>query len=285
MVVPTAGAPARPGPSPDYLHVATSFGEMGAAIYPNFRQYPDAHATLDLKDDEATHPLELRLRRGVTVAVRVVAPDGKPVAEAFAFGRSYVPYRVVHRGWSFNGDPAHIEAKDGRFEIPGCDPEKPIPFYFLDPKHRLGAAREISGKSAATGPLTVRLSPTASARLILKRPDGKVPEDNEVRSVLAGLRLIITPGPDQEEMAKDNNLIPRLIPNDFAYQMNLEDSPVAHPGPDGLVTLRNVIPGAQVQVPRPRFQPRARPDDRPRRRRNRQAAELNSRYHLKLLGH
>ena len=135
--------------------------------------------------------------------------------------------------------------KDGRFEIPGCDPAKPIPFYFLDPKHRLGAAGEISGKSAATGPLTVRLWPTASARLILRRPDGKVPDDNEVRNALAGLRLIITPGPDHEEMAKDNNLIPRLIPpNDFAYQVNLEDNPVPHPGPDGLVTLRNLIPGA-----------------------------------------
>ena len=83
------------GPGADYLHVATSFGEMGVGIRPSFHMYPDAHAILDIKDGEATHPLELRLRRGVTVTGRVVAPDGQPVAEAFAFGRSYMPYRRV----------------------------------------------------------------------------------------------------------------------------------------------------------------------------------------------
>ncbi len=57
----------------------------------------------------------------------------------------------------FNGDPPQIEVKDGRFEIPGCDPDKPSTFYFLDLKDQLGATVELSGKSAAAGPVTVRL--------------------------------------------------------------------------------------------------------------------------------
>ena len=165
------------GPTADYLHVATSNVEMGVGPRPSFHLYPDAHAVLDIKDGEAPRPIDLRLRRGVTVTGRVVAPDGRPVAEAFAIGRSYVPYGERAYNMSVgNGDPPRIEVKDGRFEIPGCDPNKPVAFYFLDRKDRLGATVEISGQSAARGPVTVRLRPTASARFALKRGDGKVPD-------------------------------------------------------------------------------------------------------------
>ena len=86
--------------------------------------------------------------------------------------------------------------KDGRFEIPGCDPEKPVTFYFLDLKDQLGATVELSGKSAAGGPVTVRLQPTATARVLLKDTGGRPLAGHEARNGLGGLRLVITPGPD-----------------------------------------------------------------------------------------
>ena len=92
--------------------------------------------------------------------------------------------------------------------------------------------------------MTVRLRPTASASIVLKRPDGKVPEYSEARNQLAGLRLIITPGPDWEEINKNID----VIPGDFAYQINLDDTQddPPHPGPDGRITLPNLIPGART---------------------------------------
>src|SRR5262249_2384231 len=115
-------------------------------------------------------------------------------------------------------------------------------FYFLDVKDHLGGTAEISGRLAAQGPITVRLRPTASASILLKRPDGKVPDYNEARGQLAGLRLVITPGPDWEEINKNID----VIPGDFAYQINLDDGQERppHPGPDGRITLGNLIPGA-----------------------------------------
>ena len=77
--------------SPDYVHVATSYAEMGVVTASWFRFYADADARLDVKDDEATHPVEIRLRRGVTIKGRVVGPDGKPVAEAFCSGGATRP--------------------------------------------------------------------------------------------------------------------------------------------------------------------------------------------------
>jgi RNA polymerase sigma factor (sigma-70 family) len=257
----TLVVPSGPGhllvqaPSADYLHVSTSNVEMGSRIGPSFHMYPDAHAVLDIKDGEATHPIELRLQRGVTVAGRVVAPDGKPVSEAFAFGRSYVWY--PERAYPMtlgSGTPPQIEVKDGRFEVPGCDPEKPVTFYFLDVKDHLGGTAEISGRLAAKGPITVRLRPTASASILLKGPGDKVPDYYEARGQLAGLRLVITPGPDIEEINKN---IFDVIPGDFVYQINLDFDPdhLPQPGPDGRITLRNLIPGAPYRFRSREFTP------------------------------
>src|SRR5262249_33718212 len=107
------------GPTADYLHVETSPSAMGIGLRPSFHMYPDADAVLDIKDGEATHPLDLRLRRGVTVSGRVLMPDGKPVAKAFAIGRSYTPYQEdAFPLMPFNGVAPRMEVTDGRFEIP-----------------------------------------------------------------------------------------------------------------------------------------------------------------------
>ena len=224
LVVPTGpGHLLVQGPSADYLHVATSNVEMGVGVRPSFHLYPDAHAVLDIKDGEAPRPLELRLRRGVTVAGRVVAPDGRPVAEAFAFGRSYVPY----------GERAYPMTRRQRHSAANRGEGRPV----RDPRLRPGEAGHVllprpqgpprgapwrsRAKSAAGGPVTVRLRPTASASFVLKRADGKVPDFGAARGQLAGLRLVITPGPDWEEINKNID----VIPGDFAYQINLDLDP------------------------------------------------------------
>ncbi|HKI20421.1 MAG TPA: sigma-70 family RNA polymerase sigma factor, partial [Isosphaeraceae bacterium] len=119
--------------TPDFLHVATSGLELGTGFLPNRLMYPDGLAHIDPKPDETSHEVTMRLRRGVTVAGHVIGPDSKPVAKAIAFGRTYVPYNG--RGLIFTYSNAYlseIEVRDGRFEIPGCDPEKPSVFHFFD---------------------------------------------------------------------------------------------------------------------------------------------------------
>ena len=62
----------------------------------------------------------------------------------------------------------HGRVKSGRFEVHGLDPGVEVPVYFLDPHHKLGTTADFSGKSAAGGPITVRLQScgTAKARLV-----------------------------------------------------------------------------------------------------------------------
>jgi hypothetical protein len=225
---------------------------MGTGHAPWFYLYPHAHAVLDLEPRVAEHSVELKLRRGVTITGRVVGPDGRPIAEASAFGRSYTPYReYTFPLVAFNGEVPGIDVKDGRFEIPGCDPEKPGTFYFIDLKDGLGGVAEVSGKSAASGPVTVRLQPTAKARFRLTGPDGKPAAGREPEWPY-GLNLIITPGPHFLEL-KNNN----LTAGDFAEQVVID--PIhdrgLRSGPDGVVTMINLIPGAPYRFRGREFTP------------------------------
>ncbi len=255
MVVPQGpGHILVQGPTADYLHVETSSSAMGTGERPSFHKYPDAHVALDIPEGEATRNLEVRLRRGVTVTGRVVGPDGKPVASAFVFGRSYVPYREnIFPLVGFNGSPPTIEVKDGRFEIPGCDPERPSTFYFLDTKDRLGATVELSGRPASGEPVTVRLARTATAQILMVGPDGKPIADHDYGDWPTDLTLVITPGPDFGELNANFD----LTPADHAYHVNLDPSGYrgGRSGPDGRATLINLIPGAHYRFHGREFTP------------------------------
>src|SRR5262249_31397882 len=87
-----------------------------------------------------------------------------------------------------------------------------------------------------------RLRPAASASALLKSTGRKGPDYNDARLQLSRLRLIITPGPDWEEMNKNRD----VIPADFVHHFNLDDERdnTPQPGPDDRMTLRNLIPGA-----------------------------------------
>ncbi len=227
------------GPSDDYINVPTSHGAMGTDWLPDLPLYPDALAHLDIKPGIPTHEVTMRLRHGVTIQGRVVGPDGAPIADAFAVSRAYTPYNE-HRLSFMVFNPGHvprIRVKDGRFEVPGCDPEKPLPYYFLDLKHQLGATMEISGKSTAADPVTVRLQKCGSVRVRLVDAQGR-PLVNHPADEHTYMILLITPGADWGTRGKTNA--------DAEFQVNLD--PEHHgklrTGPDGRVTLVNLIPGA-----------------------------------------
>ena len=142
----------------------------------------------------------------------MIGPDGHPITSAIALGRTYIPNKLTGTPFTFfTGNAPQIKVRDGRFEIPGCDPEKPYTFHFLDREHQLGATVELSGKSARNGPVTIQLEKCGTANVRYKDPQGKP---------IAGhtgdqLMLIITPGADL-------NARPDQIMADMLYQSNLD---------------------------------------------------------------
>jgi hypothetical protein len=150
-------------------------------------------------------------------------------------GRSYVSSRQLG-GFvgSFTGMAPEIKVRDGRFEIPGCDPEKPYTFYFLDREHQLGATVELSGKPSPNGPLAVRLQKCGAARVRYTDPQGKPIAGHRPDQ----LTLIITPGADSPERDK--------VMADLIYQVNLDTERLRdlRTDADGRVSIVSLIPGA-----------------------------------------
>ena len=64
-------------------------------------------------------------------------------------------------------------ARRGHFEVHGLDLETEVPVHFLQPDRKLGATVRVSGKMAASGPVTVRLEPCGLAMARLVGPDGQ----------------------------------------------------------------------------------------------------------------
>jgi RNA polymerase sigma factor (sigma-70 family) len=238
--------PAGPGhllvraATPDYLHITTTNAELGVRSLPNALMYPDALAHIDIKPGAAPENVKLQLRRGVVVAGRVLGPDGHPITSAIALGRTYLHFKVTGTPFTFfTGNAPQIKVRDGRFEIPGCDPEKPFTFHFLDREHQLGATVELSGKSAQNGPVTIRLEKCGAANVRYKDPQGKPVAGNTGDQLM----LIITPG-------ADINARPDQIMADMQYQSNLDSERLrrSRTDADGRITWSSLIPGAKYRL-------------------------------------
>jgi RNA polymerase sigma factor (sigma-70 family) len=223
----------------DYLHLTTNNLELGEGGLPIWPMYPDALAHVDLKPEETAHEVTMRLRRGVTVVGRAVRPDGAPLAKAIAFGRTYLPSVGIRAffGGSFNGIVPEIKVRGGRFEIPGCDPEKLSTFHFFDREHQLGATVELAGTSARNGPVVVSLQQCGAARVRYQDPQGKPIPGHQPDHVT----LILTPGTDSPE--RDRTMA------DSVFQVNLDPQRMRglRTDADGRVTIGSLIPGARYR--------------------------------------
>ena len=204
------------------------------------RLYSHAYAALDLKPGMGSQEVNLVLRRGATVEGRVVGPDGQPVRDAWIFSRLILdPSREAARYWT---ELYHGKVSNGAFAIRGLALDAEVPVYFLEPERRLGAVVNLSVKSAAGGPVTVRLEPCEAARAWLVDPDGK-PVTKPVRNLI--ITMVVTPGPARNSFS--NGKAAGLLSADEGGLTNVD--PINYEtalAPDALgrITLPVLIPGA-----------------------------------------
>jgi hypothetical protein len=170
--------------------------------------------------------VDVRLRRGVTVKGRVVCADGKPVTAGVLLAPTYIP-----RGHRLDGEL--LPVRDGRFEVPGCDPARGARLWFYDPQRLQGAVVDLPGRSAAE-PL-VRLAPCLSATV-------RWADDAGVPRVKPQLKLdvLLRPG-DSDNDSLDKKTDARLdVPATALYGSGYG----AVFGSKGAAVFRNLIPGA-----------------------------------------
>ena len=221
------------GPTKDYIYQSSgtwAFKTWGT------RHYFHGALSLDLQAGAAPPEPTISIRRGVTIAGRLVDPAGRPVAEAMMLSRLCVSNDVA----GFRCFPTVV--REGRFDLHGLDPKTSIPVCFLDAKNQLGAVAEIPGKSADGQPVVVRLSPCGKAVARFVRPDGK-----PLAKHSPDLQIVVTPGPfpgDQKRYRKELS-----SDQDFVANFDREhygDEPLTDEG--GRCTFPALIPGATYRL-------------------------------------
>ncbi len=225
------------GPSDDYVLREISGRMMERGQPGESRIYSHAFPFLDLKPDTDSQQVHVVLRPGAMVTGQVVGPDGQPVRQAWIFSRVILNPR--QGAWHVWVGSHHGNVRNGRFEIHGLDPDTEVPVSFLEPKGKLGAVVKLSGRSAAEGPVTVRLEPCGAAKARVVGPDGK-----PVAGRLPGhfIQMIVTPGipfsiDDKTGLsAADHADLNEVDP------VNYEHPPASDA--DGRITLPVLIPGA-----------------------------------------
>jgi RNA polymerase sigma factor (sigma-70 family) len=233
------------GPTLDYIHTEITTKQLeGTRVGPNRRNYPDALVKLSLKPQSEPYEVKATLRRGVTLTGRLVGPNGEAVQHAVMLCRSYIPY-----GYDLNSGKGAKEISDGRFELPGCDPEKRLEVFFLAPKSQLGARLELAAGTIGVGPVMVRLQPCGKATARFVRADG-MPAPN----IWPVTQLVITPG--------DTINFDRTKPvADLIFLANVDrehhNYPDLQTDAQGRATFMNLIPAATHWIegsgPRARF--------------------------------
>ena len=236
-VLPGPGCLVVLGPSDDYV-LRVENGDKVQGTTRGRRFYAHAFVACNPKPTDPSLDVNVVLRPGMTVMGRVVGPDGQPIQDAWMisrvflepFGGTYLLWRAQHHG----------SVKGGRFEVHGLDPDAEVPIYFLDPHHKLGATVNFSGKSAAAGPVTVRLQPCGAAKARLIDASGK--PISAYRGPLL-IRMVVTPGPSpSRQLENEARLAADGAPLVGIDSINYADGPVSDAL--GRIAFPALVPGA-----------------------------------------
>lgn len=231
------------GPSEDYVLQEADERMIQEGGPGGRRLYAHAFIAYDRKPGGDARDVHVVLRRSSAVKGRVIDPDRQPVQEALIVSRSLLmPSGLPSRSWqgSYQG---HI--RNGHFELHGLAADQQIPVFFLQPKRKLGAMVNLSGKSGAGGPVTVRLDPCGQAKARLVDRAGKPIAGHRDPYVIG---IVVTPGPsrlssdqgDEGGLEADQDYLCRIDP------INYPDGSISDT--KGYVTFPALIPGATYRI-------------------------------------
>ena len=205
--------------------------------------YSHAFIACDPKPGGSGPEVNVTLRRGVTVTGRILAPDDQPVPDTWIISRITLgPSGAAWGTWQGN---YHGNVRNGHFELHGLDPDSEVPVYFLEPKRKLGATVQLSGKSAAGGQLTVRLQPCGMAQARLVNPNGQPVASYRAPALIS---MTVTPGvhrpirnpADRNRLFADGDFLTRID------SINYLNDPTSDT--QGRIVFPALIPGATYRV-------------------------------------
>jgi protocatechuate 3,4-dioxygenase beta subunit len=187
-----------------------------------------AHAIVPVafKDGMDPKPLEIPLRRGVTVQGKLIGPDGQPVQGAVLISRLMIT-RAMNDVIQSPSPVANVPVS-ASFELKGCHPDKSYPVIFFQEQKGWGALVHLSGKQADK-PLDVRLQPCGSAKARFLTAEGRPVAGGDGR----GLLLVLGAG-DTTFWAE------------FIWHSNIRED--WRTDSEGRITWRDLVPGVTYRI-------------------------------------
>lgn len=188
------------------------------------RMMPMGLTSIDVPSEGALEKVVIRLRRGRTVELQAVGPEGGAL-------------EMVRAKWEGNGaQHDHVwtwlsKFTDGKIEIKGLDPERTTRVLMIDDSRKLGAIYDITPQTPA-GPVSVRLQPTATIVGQCVMRDGTPVED-------ARVELFLSFDPQVSQFTKEDYV--DFCYSDY-YHLAGGDQRGWPPHADGKFTLENVVP-------------------------------------------
>jgi beta-lactamase regulating signal transducer with metallopeptidase domain len=181
--------------------------------------YPHGFARLDVPAEGEASPVEIVVRKGKPLEARAVDPDGKELATVNAWCPE-LNYAQL-QNWR-NAQPF---AK-GLFKLPAADPDRTYRVFFFEKTRKLGAVAKLKLDPKATGPIEVKLQPTATAKGVAVNKDGTPAKGVQIYPMIV-LTENETPLKDNDYYDHDkadfysnmtgNHLTSPTTPSDFSY--------------------------------------------------------------------
>jgi RNA polymerase sigma factor (sigma-70 family) len=190
--------------------------------------YCHGEVVLESTADAARNSISLPLRRGQTIEGEVYSSDGQSVSEAVLLCSGRVSPIHSSKGQA-------LRVKQGRFMLPGCEPDRVYTVVVVDCKRGEGAVARISCSGDSKKTPRIRLEPCGEACVGIK-PATTPPQ------LLPALYLRLPKSYPIDDPPL--GLTPADLVEDFAIDPNLDaDRRVL--SKDGLMTLPCLVPGAK----------------------------------------
>ncbi len=197
--------------------------------------YPHGQLAIDVPKDGTPPPVEIVLRKGVTLEAKMIGPDGQTVKDVTAMypGIDAKLIDIWNQGRDFS---------DGVFRIEGADPEKTYRVFFIKPEQRLGAVAEFKYDPRKPGPIELKLQPTATIRGKVVNPDGSPAQGGQVNPFLAL-------GAEKEELSRNDLFDGEKLQfyTNFLGQRNFYFHK-NEPGSQGEFVFEAMVPGAWFSI-------------------------------------
>lgn len=232
VVPPGHGTLLAYGTSLEFLPETADMGTLRLGTANGVPVYAHAVLPLTIDTESAATPVLVGLKRGSSIDVRVVGPDGAPVPNGMLMCR--------HLTWPFEfRTTTAIPFRDGAARLPGCVPGRRYAVVLSDRENTVGAVADLVCTTAPSEPVTVRLRPTGEVTGRVVRADGRSPAGTPYSLTLQLPRDVADDATAVAQRASD--------PTAGLFTGGTLRTAGAPIGTDGRVRLPGLIPGARYR--------------------------------------